>query len=98
MPTKQHEKHPLLGAHVLCQDGQMLLLHFNQLPFILHGITGNDDHTNNKYKKLHQKMNKSGAKLKHAKPIGEIRSCKNIAHSFIHFMGNPAIGDFQGLS
>ena len=85
MPTKQHEKHPLLGAHGLCQDGQTLLLHFNQVPFILHGITGNDDHTNNKYKQLQQALNKSGSALKQAKPTEEEKLDRNCFYT-VHIL------------
>ena len=84
MPTKQHEKHPLLGEHGLCHHGTAtLLLHFNQLPFILHGVTGNDDRTRNKYQKIMQELNRIGAKLKQAKPTDKEkmdRNCFIIVH------------------
>ena len=85
MPMKQYEKHPLLGAHGLCQDGQMLLLHFNPVPFILHGITGNDDHTNNRYKQLQQALNKSGSESKQLKPTEEDKLDRNCFTLFIFF-------------
>ena len=97
MPTKQHEKHPLLGAHGLCQDDQTLLLHFNQVPFILHGITGNDDHTNNKYKQLQQALNKSGAELKQAKPTEEEKLDRNYfytVHILQYYALNCATNNF----
>ena len=95
MPTKQHEKHPLLGAHGLCQDGQTLLLHFYQVQFILHGITGNDDHTNNnnKYTQLHQTLNKSGSELKQVKPTEKEkldRNCFYIVHILQYYVLNCA--------
>ena len=84
MHTKQHEKHLLLGARGLWQDSQMLLLHFNQLSFLLNGITGNDDHTNNKFKQLQQELNKSGAELEQEKPTEKEnfdRNCFYIVHA-----------------
>jgi len=83
-PTKQHEKYPLLGALILFQNGLTLLLHFNQLPFILQGVTGNDEHTSNKYAKSMHKLHHTGAKLKQAKPTVK-EKWRGIAFSFFMF-------------
>ena len=57
----------------------------DQVPFILHGITGNDDHTNNKYKQLQQALNKSGSALKQAKPTEEEKLDRNCFYT-VHIL------------
>jgi len=81
--SKIHEKHPLLGTHSSCHDGEALLCHLNQISFLLLGVTASDDQTKEKFDNIVCKLDRSGDKLKQDKPTDNAklqRNCFLILH------------------
>jgi len=70
-PSKIHVKHPLLGAHGLCSNGLPIMRHIDRTDYLLHGVTAKDEQTREKFNSIVGKLDRSGDRLKQAKPNDE---------------------------